>query len=142
MKNSGIRLRLLLVEDDDDFREVLAERLVRAGFDVEPAFDFESALDCLGGKPFDVVVSDYRLSGDATGLHLLRHLRTAADKTPFLLMSGSLDFDQMDLIRPVGVDLISKPFPAESLVIKIMLLIQSVRIDGENVSAAGAKYVG
>lgn len=54
-------IKLLYVEDDQDFRELVAERFVRAGFDVTAVEDAQRALEELGGGQYDVVVTDYNL---------------------------------------------------------------------------------
>jgi CheY-like chemotaxis protein len=62
--------KLLYVEDDDDFREMVSGTFVGAGFDVTAVSSAESALGLLAGSHFDVVVTDYNLTG-ATGAWLL-----------------------------------------------------------------------
>ena len=54
---------LLLVDDEESLRSVVAERLTDHGFDVVQAADGESALKALDGFAFDVIVSDLRLPG-------------------------------------------------------------------------------
>jgi two-component system phosphate regulon response regulator OmpR len=54
---------LLLVDDEDALRSVVAERLADEGFVVTQASDGASALKALDGFAFDVIVSDLRLPG-------------------------------------------------------------------------------
>ena len=54
---------LLLVDDEDALRSVVAERLTDEGYQVTEASDRESALKALEGFAFDVIVSDLRLPG-------------------------------------------------------------------------------
>jgi CheY-like chemotaxis protein len=76
--------KLLFVEDDEDFREIIARTFVDAGFDVTAVSSAESALEELGGAHYDIVVTDYNLTGEsgawllskASKMDLLR--RTAA----------------------------------------------------------------
>jgi CheY-like chemotaxis protein len=67
-------LRLLLVEDHDDTREVLARLLSRRGYDVEAARDAREARSRSKEKPFDLLINDIALP-DATGCELLKELR-------------------------------------------------------------------
>ncbi len=67
-------LRLLLVEDHDDTREILARLLGRRGYDVDAARNAQEARSLSNGKTFDLVVSDISLP-DATGYKLLEELR-------------------------------------------------------------------
>ena len=54
---------LLLVDDEESLRSVVAERLTDEGFQVSQAADSQSALKALDGFAFDVIVSDLRLPG-------------------------------------------------------------------------------
>jgi CheY-like chemotaxis protein len=62
--------KLLYVEDDDDFREIISRTFVDAGFDVTAVASAESALEELGSARYDIVVTDYNLTGE-TGAWLL-----------------------------------------------------------------------
>src|SRR2546430_2209058 len=66
-------LRLLLVEDHDDTRKVLARLLNRRGYKVDAARNAQEARSLSGGKTFDLLVSDIALP-DATGCELLKEL--------------------------------------------------------------------
>lgn len=66
-------MRLLIVEDHDDTREVLARLLSRRGYRVEAARDARGARALASGKNFDLLISDIALP-DATGCQLLEEL--------------------------------------------------------------------
>ena len=65
------RLHLLLVEDDDDTRDLMALALRGAGFEVQPAGSGREALDLLAAMPFDLLVTDYDMPG-MTGTEMLQ----------------------------------------------------------------------
>ena len=65
------RLHLLLVEDDDDTRDLMALALRGAGFDVQPAGSGREALDLLEATPYDLLVTDYDMPG-MTGTEMLQ----------------------------------------------------------------------
>jgi len=54
---------ILLVDDEDALREVVAERLAEEGFDVVEAASGEAALEQLQRFAFDVIIADLRLPG-------------------------------------------------------------------------------
>ena len=62
---------LLYVEDDDDLREMIAGTIIDAGFDVTSVASAELALEALGLAHFDILVTDYNLTGQ-TGAWLLK----------------------------------------------------------------------
>jgi CheY-like chemotaxis protein len=103
--------KLLYVEDDDDVREMIAGAFVDAGFEVTAAASAETALDELGSAHYDVIVTDYNLTGQ-TGAWLLSsaesqgHLR----RTAALMLTSER--------RPPGVEgykLLRKPIAFTAL---------------------------
>lgn len=69
-------VKLLYVEDEDDLREMIADALVDAGFDVSAVSSAETALEQLRDTHYDVILTDYNLTG-RNGAWLLS---TAASK--------------------------------------------------------------
>ena len=68
--------RVLLVEDELLVREVAAEDLREAGFDVTPANDGDEALQLLlDGERFDLLFTDIRMPGDTDGWELARRAK-------------------------------------------------------------------
>jgi CheY-like chemotaxis protein len=64
--------KLLYVEDDDDLRDMVAGAFENAGYDVNAVQSAESALEQLGAEHYDVLVTDYNLTGK-TGAWLLEN---------------------------------------------------------------------
>jgi len=58
---SSLRRRVVLAEDNDDFRELLATVLVRAGYEVDSCRNGQEALELLAAKPSDLVVLDLNM---------------------------------------------------------------------------------
>lgn len=69
-------LRLLLVEDEQDAREMLTEVLEGLGGAVTPVTSAEAALSVLEREPFDILISDINLPG-TDGYELIRRIRAA-----------------------------------------------------------------
>jgi len=86
---TGRPIRLLHVDDDVDFAEMVAVFLQREReeFSLETAHDVETGLDRLSREPFDCVISDYEMP-DETGLDLLRAVRESWPDLPFVLFTG------------------------------------------------------
>lgn len=59
--------KLLYVEDDDDLRDMIAATFVDAGFDVTPVNSAEGALEHLTRNHYDIVVTDFNLTGKTGG---------------------------------------------------------------------------
>ena len=79
--------RCLVVDDDRDFREVLAGALARRGFVVDAAADQEAALQMMATAPPDDVVLDLRL-GERSGLDLIAALIDANPAVRIVVLTG------------------------------------------------------
>jgi CheY-like chemotaxis protein len=63
MGKTDITIRLLLVDDEEDFRTTLANRLRRRSMDVTEAASGEEAIEIIGKKSFDVAIIDIKMPG-------------------------------------------------------------------------------
>ena len=105
---------VLLVEDDDDSREIMAEVLAVAGYAVRAAASGAEALLALGGA--EVVITDLGLPGMG-GLELARAVRAQAPSVPVVLVTGWAERDDVDAARGREVDaVLVKPVDPDRLV--------------------------
>ncbi|HWQ09936.1 MAG TPA: response regulator, partial [Holophaga sp.] len=81
------RKRVLLVEDEAGFRDVLQIGLEPAGFDTEPAEGLTEAVEILTRQSFDAIVSDLRLK-DGSGIDLLVWLKDHGMEIPVVIMTA------------------------------------------------------
>jgi EAL domain-containing protein (putative c-di-GMP-specific phosphodiesterase class I) len=89
--SDGVRQgRLLVVDDDQALRAMMAELLEQEGFDVLTAADGAQALGLVAGGGFDAVLSDI-IMPDVGGLDLLRAVRARDLDLPVVLMTGNPD---------------------------------------------------
>jgi two-component system response regulator ChvI len=82
--------RVFLVDDDEFFRESLAQNFASAGFEVHTASDGEAALLHLesdAGKKSDVVILDWKMPG-MTGIEVLQRVRDVGIKTPVIFLTS------------------------------------------------------
>ena len=115
MKN----IRLLLVDDEDDFRQTLAKRLAKKGIPLEQADNGEKALSILEKKQMDVVVLDVKMPG-MDGIEVLRHIKKKYPRTEVIFLTGhAATQDGVDGIKTGAFDYLSKPIEFEHLLSKI-----------------------
>jgi CheY-like chemotaxis protein len=106
---------VLVVEDDDEFRQILMGILPAMGYQPTEAADGESALKLLADQRFDAVISDYMLPR-MTGAELMRTIKAATPETIVIMITGyapSVDgkeFGDADgyLMKPFRFDEIDK----------------------------------
>lgn len=106
--------RLLVADDDDDFRIAVAELLSLEGWDVIERFDGKAALEFSLTDQLDVALLDHRMPG-LLGGDVYARLRQERPDLPVVLMTAAMDPDR--LAREVGAPVVlNKPFDVEELV--------------------------
>jgi DNA-binding NtrC family response regulator len=103
------RMRVLVVDDDDDIRTFLASVLAKQGITLMTAGSGAEAMAVLGREAFDVVLLDLRLP-DASGLDVLRWAREADVDTEFIVLTGHAEVETaVEAMRLGAYDFIAKP---------------------------------
>jgi DNA-binding response OmpR family regulator len=113
----GATAKVLVVDDDAAFRELVGGILGRAGYRVTEAASGEDALETARRDNPDVVLLDVRLPG-LSGHEVCRKLRSELDETlPVLFVSGERveSFDRVAGFLVGGDDYLVKPFAADEL---------------------------
>jgi len=114
---------LLLVEDDEEMRRMLARALRKDGYHVVERADGERALDWLGdgalggdsARPPSLIVSDIRLPG-RDGFQLLEAMRSTIARVPTILITGFPDDETYRRAFELGArNVLEKPFDLEEL---------------------------
>lgn len=119
-------IRILLVDDDADVREVCARLLRRVGYVVESASDGEAGWKALQGQSFDLLITDFCMPR-LTGVQLLARLRGAGSRLPVMLVSGTLPWEAVDAppeLRPVST--IAKPFSPIELLTEVRTILRAI----------------
>ncbi len=118
---------VLVVDDDADIRQVMVFVLETAGYTVECAVDGVDALKVLGGREFDLVVTDMLMPG-GDGLELLAALRKTPRAIKVLVMSGGGIIgvnDYLKVAAKLGADgVLEKPFTGKMLLAAVNGLLK------------------
>jgi len=123
---------LLLVDDEDALRTVMAERLTEAGINVTEASSGEQALERLERFAFDVLVSDLRLPG-IDGREVLAAALARYPGIIGIVVTGyGTVKDAVDAIKRGAADFISKPFQFEELMHVLESALEQRRLRSEN----------
>jgi two-component system response regulator AtoC len=121
------RTRILLVDDDDETREVFRDLLADAGYDVMVAANGAEACRTLGSFGADLVITDLEMPG-MDGLQLIRWLRTARPSCSILLVTGRSD-RELQLCRfgrLAGFECMHKPLDVDRFGQTVQRLTSSV----------------
>jgi DNA-binding NtrC family response regulator len=112
------KLNIMVVDDEAIVGKRLKPTLERDGYEVETFGDGTSALDRIGQKDFNIIVTDVRMD-DVDGMQILEHVKRHSPRTKVIIITG---YATVDLAREALVkgafDFIAKPFkPADLRVI-------------------------
>jgi len=118
--------RILVVEDEDDIRELLRHHLTREGYRVAPAESGEKALELAMSLAFDAVVLDIMLPG-IDGFDVIRRLKDhpKTRSLPILVLSARTeDADIVTSLELGAEDYVTKPFSPKVLVSRLKAVIR------------------
>lgn len=108
--------KVLIVDDEEDLREILKDEFESAGAAVAVAQNGLEAFELAQKTSFDLVVSDIRMP-KADGVALLKKIRAVNPKVPVvILISGFNDYSPNQLIEFGAFKILSKPMAASKVV--------------------------
>jgi two-component system OmpR family response regulator len=129
-------MRILIVEDDDRLRVLLAQTLTEAGWDVEEADDGRTGLAQALGGGHDVVLLDVMLPGIG-GVAVCQRLRAAGNEVPVLMLTARGQVAaRIEGLDAGADDYLPKPFDVDELLARLRALTR------RSVSAPGPVTVG
>jgi two-component system phosphate regulon response regulator OmpR len=117
---------VLVVDDDQRIRELIARSLFANGFRVTTAHDAVAARSAMRGLSFDLVVLDVMMPGES-GLQLARELKQIAP-IPICMLTARADPEDRIEGLEVGVDeYMAKPFEPRELVLRLNNILRRAR---------------
>ncbi len=115
----GAKPRILLVDDEDQFRTSLAKRLAARGYDVIDVDNGEDAMRALRHQNPEVVVLDQKMP-DMSGIETLRELKNINPDVQVIMLTGHGSVESARLTGKHDVyAYMQKPTPVEDLIEKI-----------------------
>lgn len=115
-------MRVLVVDDDEETRELVCHALERDGHNAASVPSFEAAQEAIESTRFDVVVLDVML-GQQSGLDLCAQLRREGMETPILFLSArGTVHARVEGLDAGGDDYLAKPFALSELLARVRAL--------------------
>lgn len=122
-------IRVLLLEDDDDLREMIAAVLRKDGFDVTEAMRGEQALHLACESPHDLIITDLNTPGMG-GLETLARIKERAPATRAMVITGySTEADSIQAISLGVGSYLKKPFSLEKLRAAVESLVREIQAE-------------
>jgi len=113
--NSPPTLDLLVVDDDQEFRDTLRSRFLHHGFEVRTASNGEEALGLAERRNFDVAIFDMMMPG-MSGLELLKRFKESHTECEVILLTGQGSIETaVEAMKLGAYDYLQKPFPLKDL---------------------------
>ncbi|MCG8371741.1 MAG: phosphate regulon transcriptional regulator PhoB [Proteobacteria bacterium] len=131
--------KILIVEDEQPIREMIAFHLSRAGFETVEAADARSARRLLADERPDLALIDWMLP-DASGLELTRMLkrdRSFEDLAIVMLTARAEERDKISGLEGGADDYVTKPFSPRELIARINAVLRRSNSAGNEVITAG-----
>jgi two-component system, NtrC family, response regulator PilR len=126
--------RVLVVDDEQSMRELLAIMLRQVGYDVTTADGGESAIQALTTDTFDLVITDLRMR-KMDGLAVLRAAKEHSPRTVVLVVTAFASTETaVEAMKLGAYDYVTKPFKLDELKLTIANALERKRLHEENVA--------
>ncbi len=112
-------VRILIVDDENDFREAIIKRLRARKFDADGADSGPKALEMLDARDFDVIILDVKMPG-MDGIEALRQIKLRKPEVEVIMLTGHASVESGIQGMQLGAfDYVMKPVALEDLLDKI-----------------------
>lgn len=122
--------RILVVDDDEDIRDLLQEYLEKNGFAVSTAADGQQMRHAWPAQRFDLIVLDIMMPGD-DGFALCKEVRAKSKVPIIMLTAGSDETDRIIGLELGADDYVGKPFNPRELLARIKAVLRRYEDGGE-----------
>jgi len=126
--------RVLLVDDEKDYLEVLIRRLSKREVSVAGVSSGEEALQYLQGRPIDVAVLDVKMPG-MDGIAVLREIKKLNPLIEVIMLTGHASLEvALEGMRSGAFDYLTKPAEIDELLYKIQDAYRAKTIQEEKIA--------
>ncbi|WP_114954013.1 response regulator [Sphingosinicella terrae] len=131
---------IVVVDDDPDVRETVAEYLRRNGFAVTEAEGGAGLREVMAARPIDLALLDVNMPGE-DGLTLAREIRGAGPAGIIMLTANSDDLDKIVGLEVGADDYVTKPFNPRELLARVKAVLRRARGSGGGDAATMGREV-
>ncbi len=111
--------KVLIVDDEKDFLDIIAERILARGMDVSTATSAEDALKMVEEESFDVVIMDFMMPA-LDGFKAMKLMKAKRPEVQIILLTGNVPDEKRVEAKALGaLDVIEKPPDLKDLIQKI-----------------------
>jgi len=121
---TGRKCRILLVEDNEDVRELAEAMLAAADYEVVAAPSGETALALLEREAVDLLFTDVIMPGGMNGLQLIEKVHAARPGMPVLVTTGYMDELPARAAQGQALEVLAKPYDHQALLDRVQAALQ------------------
>lgn len=124
--------RILVVDDESLMREFISESLLSHGYDVDCAENGVRAIELLGGEPYDIILTDFKMP-KVSGIDVLRKAREKMPDSRVVIMTayGTVE-NAVEAMKLGAYDYITKPFGMDEILLLVKRAIEVKSLQEEN----------
>jgi DNA-binding response OmpR family regulator len=134
------RLRILVIDDEEDIRMLLRELLERAGYSVDEAADGKTGLRQLYANAPALVILDVSMP-DMDGYQALERIRDLSDVPVLMLTARTQELEKVRGLSAGADDYVAKPFGRQELLARVQALLRRTGGKTEEVEAYADDFV-
>jgi DNA-binding NtrC family response regulator len=133
------RYDVLVVDDEQDFRDIIVKKLEKRDLNCDSAPDGLTALEKIKSKNFDVVLLDVKMPG-MDGIETLREIKQIAPMVEVVMLTGHASVESgINGIKYGAFDYLMKPMDIDPLMEKLDAAYERKRIQQEKIELAQIK---
>ncbi|MCP3921480.1 MAG: response regulator [Desulfobacterales bacterium] len=121
---SDNNIKILLIDDEEEFVSTLAQRLEFRGYKAHAVNDGQSGIDLLDNESFDIVILDLMMHG-LNGIETLKLIKNTQPNLPVILLTGHGSTKAgMEGMRLGAADYLMKPLDIKDLIDRISTVLK------------------
>jgi len=133
------RYDVLIVDDEQDFREIIVKNLSKRDLSCDSAPDGATALEMIKARNYDVVLLDVKMPG-MDGIQTLREIKKIAPMVEVVMLTGHASVESgINGIKYGAFDYLMKPMETDILMEKLDAAYERKRIQQEKIEMAQIK---
>lgn len=131
-------VKILVVEDNADMRELFCTVLSDGGYTAIPAVDGIDALEIMDREYIDLIIADIMMP-NMDGYELINSLRSAEYELPIVIVTAKDQFADMQKAFNLGIDdYMIKPINVNELLLRVEALLRRAKISSEKKITVGS----
>lgn len=131
--------RVLVVDDEKPIADILKFNLEREGYEVDVAYDGETAVEKVRHSPFDLVILDIMLP-KLDGFSVCREIRSTSSVPILILSAKESEIDKVLGLELGADDYVTKPFSPRELLARVRAILRRTQ-GGSNAASQGGDRI-